>query len=91
MRYQSLTQIMTARSAQECGVANPRISMVRLPGTRLTVLNSHKVPVTFDAKSQGQLAMVVYEWGDMAYLGKVTSTVNTELPVSTCPLSHHGP
>lgn len=41
-----------------------------------------KFVVTFDGKSQGQLAMVVYEWSDMAYLGKVTSTVNTDLPVS---------
>ncbi|KZT75008.1 hypothetical protein DAEQUDRAFT_17258 [Daedalea quercina L-15889] len=37
------------------------------------------INVTFDSGSQGQLAMVIYEWGDMAYLGKVTSTVN-DLP-----------
>lgn len=30
--------------------------------------------------------MVIYEWGDMAYLGKVTSTVN-DMPVSAPPLA----
>ncbi|KAI0830476.1 lung seven transmembrane receptor-domain-containing protein [Trametes gibbosa] len=29
------------------------------------------INVTFDAGSQGQLAMVIYEWGDVEYLGKV--------------------
>lgn len=38
--------------------------------------------VTFDASSQGQLAMVIYEWKDMPYLGKVTTPDGT-LPVST--------
>ncbi|GBE77694.1 hypothetical protein SCP_0105760 [Sparassis crispa] len=37
------------------------------------------INVTFDSSSQGQLAMVIYEWRDMHYLGKVTSTVN-DLP-----------
>ena len=50
--------------------------------------------VTFDAGSQGQLAMVIYEWGDEEYLGKDTSK-SGELPVSTrspsavCPLNVH--
>lgn len=43
--------------------------------------------VTFDASSQGQLAMVVYEWADMRYLGKVTSMADDYLPVSTSPPS----
>lgn len=43
--------------------------------------------VTFDASSQGQLAMVVYEWADMRYLGKVTSMVDDYLPVRTSPRS----
>lgn len=34
------------------------------------------INATFDSSSQGQLAMVIYEWGDMPFLGKVTSTVN---------------
>lgn len=37
--------------------------------------------VTFDSTSQGQVAMVIYEWSDVEYLGKVTSTVG-DLPVS---------
>ncbi|KZT02462.1 uncharacterized protein LAESUDRAFT_738744 [Laetiporus sulphureus 93-53] len=40
------------------------------------------INVTFDSSSQGQLAMVIYEWGDMEYLGKVTSTVN-DMPQKT--------
>ncbi|KAI0719950.1 lung seven transmembrane receptor-domain-containing protein [Cerioporus squamosus] len=31
------------------------------------------INVTFDAGSQGQLAAVIYEWGDVEYLGKDTS------------------
>lgn len=45
--------------------------------------------VTFDSTSEGQLAMVIYEWRDMAYLGKVTSYIDDTLPVSlpfsSCP------
>ena len=37
--------------------------------------------VTFDAGSQGQLAMVIYEWGDEEYLGKDTSR-SEDFPVS---------
>ncbi|KAI0962052.1 hypothetical protein AcV7_000979 [Taiwanofungus camphoratus] len=40
------------------------------------------INVTFDNNSQGQLAMAIYEWGDVQYLGKVTSTVN-DLPQKT--------
>lgn len=40
--------------------------------------------VSFESKSQGQLAMVIYEWGDYQYLGKVTSEVDEYLPVSFC-------
>ncbi|TFK36947.1 lung seven transmembrane receptor-domain-containing protein [Crucibulum laeve] len=32
------------------------------------------INVSFDATSQGQLAMVIYEWSDAQYLGKVTSS-----------------
>jgi len=37
--------------------------------------------VTFDSTSHGHLAMVIYEWKDYQYLGKVTSEID-ELPVS---------
>lgn len=41
------------------------------------------VPVTFDAaSSHGQVAMVIYEWKDVKYLGKVTSETDDSLPVS---------
>ena len=43
------------------------------------------INVTFDQGSQGQLAMVIYEWGDYKYLGKVTSEEEEWLPV--CALS----
>jgi hypothetical protein len=38
--------------------------------------------VSFESTSQGQLAMVIYEWGDYHYLGKVTSEIDDYLPVS---------
>ncbi|KAJ7225278.1 lung seven transmembrane receptor-domain-containing protein [Mycena pura] len=41
------------------------------------------INITFDANSQGQLAMVIYEWSDVQYLGKVTSVVDDELPQKT--------
>ena len=45
------------------------------------ILNS--LPVSFDSTSQGQLAMVIYEWKDAKYLGKVHhSDTDNELPVS---------
>ena len=36
--------------------------------------------VTFAAESQGEVAMVIYEWQDVVYLGKQTST-DEYLPV----------
>ncbi|KAJ6503337.1 lung seven transmembrane receptor-domain-containing protein [Mycena vitilis] len=41
------------------------------------------INVTFEAESQGQLAMVVYEWSDVQYLGKITSFTDDELPQKT--------
>ncbi|KAJ7631174.1 lung seven transmembrane receptor-domain-containing protein [Roridomyces roridus] len=41
------------------------------------------INVTFDAASAGQLAMVIYEWKDVEYLGKVTSLTDEELPQKT--------
>jgi hypothetical protein len=38
--------------------------------------------VSFDSTSQGHLAMVIYEWKDYQYLGKVTSKTDEYLPVS---------
>jgi hypothetical protein len=46
-------------------------------------------PVTFDATSQGQLAMAIYEWQDASYLGKVTIG-DDDLPVSVPQLSNTG-
>ncbi|KAJ6621161.1 lung seven transmembrane receptor-domain-containing protein [Mycena sp. CBHHK59/15] len=45
--------------------------------------DSTYINVTFDAASEGQLAMVVYEWSDVEYLGKVTSFTDDELPQKT--------
>ncbi|KAF5368567.1 hypothetical protein D9758_002282 [Tetrapyrgos nigripes] len=36
--------------------------------------------VTFDAGSQGTVAMVIYEWTDAPYLGKITSVTDEFLP-----------
>ncbi|THH33161.1 hypothetical protein EUX98_g1064 [Antrodiella citrinella] len=41
------------------------------------------INVTFDSGSQGQLAMVVYEWKDVDMLGKVTSYIDDYLPQKT--------
>ncbi|TCD66492.1 hypothetical protein EIP91_001317 [Steccherinum ochraceum] len=41
------------------------------------------INVTFESGSQGQLAMVVYEWKDMSYLGKITSYIDDYLPQKT--------
>ncbi|KAK1220015.1 hypothetical protein PQX77_017222 [Marasmius sp. AFHP31] len=41
------------------------------------------INVTFDASSQGQLAMVIYEWSDAPFLGKVTSEEDEFLPQKT--------
>jgi hypothetical protein len=42
-----------------------------------------RLVVTFDkTTSQGNLAMVIYEWADVKYLGKATiSNTDEELPV----------
>lgn len=44
--------------------------------------NTH-IDITFDNSSQGQLAMVIYEWSDSQYLGKITSLSDDTLPVSS--------
>lgn len=42
-----------------------------------------RLSVTFDSSSQGQVAMVIYEWKDVGYLGKATSQDDDDtLPVS---------
>ncbi|KAF8274128.1 protein PTM1 [Lactarius quietus] len=38
------------------------------------------INVSFETNSQGQLAMVIYEWSDYQYLGKVTSEIDEYLP-----------
>jgi hypothetical protein len=42
---------------------------------------THIPQVSFDATSQGNVAMVIYEWADAPYLGKVTSMTDDSLPV----------
>ncbi|KIM47770.1 hypothetical protein M413DRAFT_209068 [Hebeloma cylindrosporum] len=37
------------------------------------------INVSFDSTSQGDLAMVIYEWADVRYLGKVTTPVDDEI------------
>jgi len=47
-------------------------------GSQSTYIN-----VSFDAVSEGQLAMVIYEWTDAKYLGKITSISDDSLPQKT--------
>ena len=45
--------------------------------------------VSFDIVSPAHLAMVIYEWADVLYLGKVTrSETDDNLPVSLSILEH---
>ncbi|TRM65879.1 lung seven transmembrane receptor-domain-containing protein [Schizophyllum amplum] len=44
--------------------------------------NTH-INVTFDESSQGQVAMVIYEWADWQYLGVETSVTEDYLPQKT--------
>ncbi|KAI0347767.1 hypothetical protein BDW22DRAFT_17032 [Trametopsis cervina] len=41
------------------------------------------INVTYDSSSQGQLSMVIYEWRDIEYLGKITSMTDDSLPQKT--------
>ncbi|KAF8506739.1 lung seven transmembrane receptor-domain-containing protein [Russula emetica] len=41
------------------------------------------INISFDGTSQGHLAMVIYEWKDYQYLGKVTSETDDYLPQKT--------
>ncbi|KAF8509794.1 lung seven transmembrane receptor-domain-containing protein [Gautieria morchelliformis] len=41
--------------------------------------NAH-INVSFDNNSQGQVAMVIYEWKDVGYLGKPSSQIDDTLP-----------
>lgn len=43
---------------------------------------SCRVQVSFDSGSQGQAALIMYEWKDAPYLGKVTNAVDETMPVS---------
>lgn len=47
------------------------------------VMDPHwNILVSFDNTSQGNLAMVIYEWADVKYLGKETTPdVDDDLPV----------
>ena len=45
--------------------------------------------VSFDHTSPGHLAMVIYEWGDVKYLGKTTTPeTDNNLPVSLSIFSY---
>jgi hypothetical protein len=47
-----------------------------------TLIQAHSHVVTFEPESQGQVAMVIYEWADSGYLGKVIDPNADYLPVS---------
>ncbi|KAJ7751292.1 lung seven transmembrane receptor-domain-containing protein [Mycena maculata] len=52
--------------------------------TGMWASESTYINVTFNPSvSQGQLAMLIYEWSDVQYLGKVTSMTDDELPQKT--------
>ncbi|KAH0591001.1 hypothetical protein H2248_001112 [Termitomyces sp. 'cryptogamus'] len=48
--------------------------------TGMWASKSTYINVSFDATSQGQVAMVIYEWADVGYLGKSTDSTDDYLP-----------
>ena len=82
----SQTRTMIVKYAQACGQTSRPSSMVRtFYNVTKPFCNAQCTLVTFDSTSQGQLAMVIYEWHDAPYLGKVTSYINDFYPVSYIP------
>jgi hypothetical protein len=76
-------QSMRDKAAAECGEDRLPISMVR--NTVFGEINANEpgYPVTFDKSSQGQVAMIIYEWTDEDFLGKERQNTETfeDLPV----------
>ncbi|KAG6876836.1 hypothetical protein C0992_011599 [Termitomyces sp. T32_za158] len=60
----------------------PRPDYYRQVCTGMWASKSTYINVSFDATSQGQVAMVIYEWADAGYLGKSTDATDDYLPVS---------
>jgi hypothetical protein len=73
-----------AKYVRECGQASPLSLTVRSTCIiYVCQILTRRVIVTFDeSSSQGQVAMVIYEWKDVKYLGAITSTTDDSLPVS---------
>lgn len=85
MKSNSQTRTIPVKYVQECGVAQLLSSTVRsqhvqrVQGTYTYIYHI----VTFDERSsQGQVAMVIYEWKDVKFLGVTTPTSDDSLPVS---------
>lgn len=90
MSSSSQTRTILAKYVRECGQASRLSSTVRSTCTTYArQILTRRVVVTFDeSSSQGQVAMVIYEWKDVKYLGVTTSTTDDSLPVSN-PLQHN--
>ena len=84
MKFQFSTRIILGKYVRGCGAVKIHSSMVcaHTDSEALVELGL----VSFESNSQGQLAMVIYEWSDYQYLGKVTSEIDEYLPVSFCLL-----
>jgi len=88
MKSSSQIQTIPVKYVRECGVARPLSSTVRSICRQRVPQLLMRYLVTFDeSSSQGQVAMVVYEWKDVKYLGVITSMTDDSLPVSN-PLQH---
>jgi hypothetical protein len=77
--FQCSTRTITDRFALACGLPNRLLSTVRKQNP-IQLRNAHSTTVSFST-SQGHLAIVIYEWTDNSYLGKVTSESDESLPV----------
>jgi hypothetical protein len=77
-RCPSRTRTTRVKRARACGAERtPRSKACRAPAACAPAPRAHACialpAVSFRNESQGQLALVIYEWKDVEYLGKVTS------------------
>ena len=72
----------------ECGLAKILTLMVLSTMAHFILLQLSE-SVSFSQTSSGRLAMVIYEWNDVDYLGKETSPTEVSLPVCTPTISYN--
>ncbi|KAJ7597591.1 lung seven transmembrane receptor-domain-containing protein [Mycena floridula] len=74
----SLLFFLTSALAYEVSIVASEFSRQICSG--MWASESTFINVTFNPEAYGQLAMVIYEWTDAKYLGKITSVTDDSLP-----------